>query len=318
MGMLTEAADAPQPLPASQPAANPAQRPASAGTRDDVVATPIDARPAALLNGAQIQWGQLRPALTEAAGAAVLEEFVLDTQTTRMLTARSLSIDSAAIERERRLLLETLDPDADVAARLLETLRDERGLGPVRFESLLRRNAGLRALVTDQVTVTGAAIDHLYDITYGNKRQCRLITVPSLQDAEATINRIKGGASFADLAVETSTDASAFRGGLLEPISRRDPAYPEALREALFTLSSDGVSGPILIDRQYAIIRLERDVPGTRPPREEVEEELARVIRLQQERVMMDDLARVMLDDASLTIYDSSLADTWRRRHRSR
>ncbi|MEE9130101.1 MAG: hypothetical protein V3T84_08790, partial [Phycisphaerales bacterium] len=43
-----------------------------------VVSTVVDARPAALVNGRVVQWGELRPLLNEAAGAVVLQEVILD------------------------------------------------------------------------------------------------------------------------------------------------------------------------------------------------------------------------------------------------
>ena len=43
---------------------------------------------------------------------------------------------------------------------------------------------------------------------------------------------------------------------------------------------------------------------------------LTRAVRLSQERVLMDQLARTMLDDASVTIFDEELNDSWKRQTR--
>ena len=43
-----------------------------------VTATYIDARPAALIQGRMVEWGELRPLLNEVAGATVLQEVMLE------------------------------------------------------------------------------------------------------------------------------------------------------------------------------------------------------------------------------------------------
>ncbi|MCZ6542944.1 MAG: hypothetical protein O6768_04705, partial [Planctomycetota bacterium] len=42
-----------------------------------ISSTVIDARPAAMVNGMVVEWGELRPLLNEAAGAEVLQEIIL-------------------------------------------------------------------------------------------------------------------------------------------------------------------------------------------------------------------------------------------------
>jgi parvulin-like peptidyl-prolyl isomerase len=215
---------------------------------------------------------------------------------------------------EQKLLLETLSDDPNTAVRLLDELRDRQNLGPHRYRQLLKRNAMLRALVCDRVQLTESAVAQMYDTLHGPRRQVRLITVGDLAAAQAAASRLVSGAFFGDVAVEVSTDSSAARGGLLEPVSRSDPSYPAALRDAIWSLTDIGqLSNPTLLGDGYAIVQLVREVDGDDVPLNDVREKLERLVRMNQERLLMDQLARTILADAAVTIFDESLDASWKR-----
>jgi foldase protein PrsA len=279
-----------------------------------VTSTVIDARPAALIDGRAVFWGDMRMLLNEAAGGEILEEIMLDLALERAMTDAGIVLSDSDIAAERTLLADTLSPDTEVAMRLVDELRVRNRLGSQRFAGLLRRNAALRALVRDKVEVSDASIRAVYEMNYGTRRQIRIMTFPNLHDAETAIRRVHASESFADVAVEVSTDSSAPRGGLLEPISRADPAYPEALRDVVWKLNIGDVSSPILLDDAYAVIKLERTIAQTGPPIEEVWLEMQRLARLRQERILMDQLARRLLGETTVTILDDSLHESWNKR----
>jgi len=277
------------------------------------VSTVIDARPAALVNGRVVQWGELRPLLNEAAGAMVLQEVMLDRIAAETLVRRGLQITNQDVDAERQLFLETLDPDPDLAERLADEVRARQGLGPQRFQRLMRRNAMLRAIIRGDVRLNEATIQRMFELVYGPKRQARLMVLPGLAEAQAAIERLTRGEAFADVAVEVSTDSSAARGGLLEPVSRADLSYPEALRQALWSLGSGDISSPVLLDTGYAILLFVRGIPGQNVDPAQVRSEVERLARLHHERLLMDQLARQMLFQASVTIFDDALQDNWTR-----
>lgn len=279
-------------------------------------ATVVDARPAAMVNGKAVSWGDLKPILNEAAGAEALQEVILDLKIEQALTSAGIVIDDDAMAAERRNLLESLNADSNMALRLLDELRNRQHLGKVRFNALMRRNAGLRALVRNQVKVNDASVETMHEMLHGAKRQARLMVLTDLASAEGAINLVKSGGSFADVAVEMSTDSSAPRGGLLEPISQADPAYPEALRQSLFSMNIGEMSGPILLDGKYAVIMLVKRIAPDQVTLAEAKPTLERLVRMNQERILMDQLARTMLSDVSVTIFDESLNESWSRRGR--
>ena len=280
----------------------------------EMTSTVVDARPAALINGRAVFWGDMRTLLNEAAGGEILEEIMLDMALERAMTDAGLVLSDSDIAAERTLLADTLSPDTETAMRLVDELRVRNRLGSQRFAGLLRRNAQLRALVRDQADISDTSIRAMYEMVYGTRRQVRIMMFPNLHDAEAAIRRVRAGETFADVAVELSTDSSAPRGGLLEPISRADPAYPEALRDIVWKLCIADLSSPILLDDAYAVVKLERILAQSGPPIEEVWLEMQRLARLRQERILMDQLARSLLGESTVTVLDDSLHESWNKR----
>lgn len=257
--------------------------------------------------------------LNELAGTEVLQELILDRAVAQAASSAGIEITDADVDAERMRLLESLSDDPDRARRLLASLRERQGLGRVRFDNLLRRNASLRAIVRDRVDVTDADVRRMYDVMYGPKRQSRLLVVPDLQSARAASQRIAAGEPFADVAAEVSIDASAPRGGLLEPFSRFDLSYPESFRSELWKLEPGEVSPPILLEGQYALLTMVREIG----PREDValdavRPQLQRQVRLNRERVLMDELARRLISEVTVTIFDDALNESWNRRERTR
>ncbi|HWB20962.1 MAG TPA: peptidylprolyl isomerase [Phycisphaerales bacterium] len=281
--------------------------------RQEPVATVIDARPAAMIDGAMVTWGDLRPAMTEAAGAQALHDFIIDQQLAKALKKAAITITDKDVSDEQHMLVQSLNDDPNVALRALDELRSREGIGTNRFNALLRRNAGLRKLVQSQVDVSDVAAERMYDVMHGPKRQARIITTHDLPTAQAARNRIMNGELFADVATAVSTDPSAPRGGLLEPVARQDAAYPESFRESLFSLATGEVSQPLLLDSSYAMLTLVRETPGDGVPFTQVRADLRNLCRLQQERVLMDQLARSYLRNSAISIFDPALKESWDR-----
>ena len=277
------------------------------------VATFVDARPAAMIDGKPVNWGELRATMTDIAGADALREYILDLKLAKALAEASIVINDDSVVAERKLLLESLSDDPNTAIRLLDELRAKQELGRKRFEALLRRNAGLRALVKDQVKVTDDSLRSMHDFLHGSKRQARIMVLPDLSTAQSAINLVNSGVSFPDVAVEMSSDASAARGGLLEPISQSDPNYPEAIRQTLFTLNIGEMSGPVLFGDNYAVVLMVKRIAADGVTLEDSRAALERMVRINQERLLMDQLARRITIDTTVTVFDEELNDSWQR-----
>jgi len=278
------------------------------------VATFIDARPAAMVNGQMVGWGDLRPSLTESAGGQALHDAIIDQCLARDLEKLGVTITDQDARDEQQRLLDSLDAtDANRALRLLDEVRRREGMGRQRFQALLTRNAGLRRLVREQVNVTEEAVRRMHDIQHGAHRQARVITVPNVAEAQQALTRIRNGESFAAVAAAMSTDSSATTGGLLDPISMEDPTWPLVLRTTLFRLSPGAMSDPVMLEEGYAIILLVQETAADDVTIDEARPALEKLVRLQQERVLMNRLARSYIEGSTITVFDAALKDAWER-----
>jgi len=254
----------------------------------------------------------LEGTLMESAGPRALREVLVDAALQERLAGLSLSITDDDMLAERRVLLKALDEDESRALRLLETIRRREGLGPLRFSALLRRNAGLRKLVKDDVRPNEEAIRAAWDVRHGPSRTARVFVAPTLDACAELIRRVDAGEDFGALAARQSTDPSASAGGLIEPITRLDPSWPTSFRETLWTTPLLVVSDPVLVDANYVVILPLEETPGDGTPLDRVREECERRVRLAQERLLMDSLARDLLDSLQVEIIDSDLDRAWR------
>ncbi len=285
----------------ADPAATPDRRLTSPpGENDRTVDT---SQIVALVNGSPLTLQALRRPLMERAGEEILRESALDHLLSERCRTLGLSIEADDLAHEEAQLLQQFGGDS--AGELLETIRQRRGLGEGRYRRLLWRNAALRKLVASEVgEVSEALVRSTYEVTYGKLYELRLITTPTLRQAEALRQRLEAGEAFPELAAEASTDISRHRGGLLEPLSPADPTYPQILRDAAAGLKVGGFSMPLSLESGYAIVRLERIVERQRPALAEVRAELERQVRLRQERLRMDEMARSLLEEAQVTVFE--------------
>ena len=299
----------------------------------DAARKAAEQRSPVILDGEAIGWDTLQPRLAEASGAEVVEEVALDRLVAAECRRRNVTITGTDIDAERTLLIGALtdvqrgDLPPDQIEQLVARLRAQRGLGPQRWNALLRRNAMLRALVAPQVTVSDEAIERMHERLYGPDYPVRLIVTPTAIEASEAIRRIKAGEPFGVVAAQVSTDPSADRGGIIDPINMADPTWPQAVRATVRQLAGAGqygvaggvavVSDPILLDSGYAVIWLERTPdPKSVPTISSVRTDLERLVRLEQERLYMQREARRLLGAASITVLDPSLE--WARQSRTR
>ena len=280
--------------------------PSTGASRYDVPATPPP-RPIALVDRERVTIAEIEPQLLEAVGGRIVRERVLDARLARTAAREGIEIDADDLQRERDLLTATLAEDPDRAERLLDELRRNRGLGPIRFEALLRRTALLRRLVAEEVEITDAALEGAHDLAHGPRRVARIVVVEDLRAASDARRRLDAGTPFATVAVERSLDASADRGGLLAPVSRLDPSWPIAFRNAVFDAEIGRVSEPVRIDGRTLLVLVEEERPGTGVTLDANREQAEAAARLAIERLLMDRLARRMVPADAIDPIDPSL-----------
>ncbi|MCC6322922.1 MAG: peptidylprolyl isomerase [Phycisphaerales bacterium] len=283
--------------------------------------------PPALVGESRVEWDELQAHLGEAAGGQILEELALGLALKREVQSRGVTVASNAIEHEREMLTTALASAANLPAgdgeALLERVRVNRGLGPVRFAALLERNAQLRALVRADGAGLEISEDDLrqaWELKHGARVLARMILVRSEQSARSAADRVAAGESFAEVAAQVSIDPSSSRGGVLDPFSPSDPNYPAAIRKVVGELEVGKVSPPVAVswgtNQGYALVRVEQRIApaADAPSLDSAKEQLRAEVRLVRERAAMDRLAKRLIADASVTVFDRSLGWSWEKR----
>ena len=285
-------------------------------------------RPAAIVDGTAISWQTIDASVRELGGDIALSDAVLDVLLQIEFDRLGLKLDSAYAAIERNMLLTSIRQGADVteaqAVELLRNLRRERGLGPQRFDALLRRNAMLRQLARERIMATDSHITEedvrrRFKIVYGPKVLARIITVPAQREAAAVRAQILGqdgslSDRFSKAAVAHSTDGTSARGGLLEPISVADPAYELSIRRVLEALNPGELSNMVAFENGFAILLVEEKFPATDETIENVADALRTQLEARQVRLVMELFARELLDGANVTVFDPSLEWAWQGR----
>lgn len=255
--------------------------------------------------------------MTEASGGVVLQEAALDRILDREMLARKQAVSSDDIDAERKLLIDVIVREAKAspndAERLLDRVRRTRGLGEVRFQHLLERNAQMRKMIAGQVSVSEAEVAQAFQMLHGEKYRIRVLVVQSQSEANRIRSEFGQGAPdlssrFGAVAAKVSIDPSAARGGLMsDAISPVDPAYPASVRDAIRTLEVGQLSPVLAVDRGFAIVLLEEKVPADGATLAAAGPAIREEVVARRERLAMDDLARRLLQEAHLSALDREL-----------
>lgn len=280
-----------------------------------------DERPIATVAGEAVYSDDLYAWMSELAGGTVLEEFVVSRQVEKELASRGVKLEAGDIDAERRYMAVATDhklSDAELAVAM-RRVQQTRGLGPSRFKALIERNAGLRRLVRDEVQIGDADVRSEIELKYGARTRVRIIVTPNESDVIAARARLDAAAAaersrrFAEEAALISFDPSASRGGEIEPLSAADPNYALSVRQAMTKLTPGELSPILRLENGYALLLCEGSVAAVTPPADA--EELARErVRLREERIAMERLARKFLQSGQVTVFDRTLDWSWNAR----
>jgi len=281
-------------------------QPANSSTASEKTRNPL-----AYVNGQPVTQGQLFEPLVEAAGGRVLTEIVLNRMVRERLEQRGIELTEKQIQAERQLVLQALASDENQSVVLLQQMRRRSGLGKRRFQALLRRNAGLRQLVQDEVEVSDAALRQAHERQYGPRYEGRILVTARAREARRLRQKITKGTPFATAAARHSTDPSAAQGGLLSPISPADASYPQIIRETLTELKPGEISQVIAVQDGYALLKLERKIEGRSVKLADVEDALTETVRRRAERLRMRKRAQSLLAQANVVVLDDTLGKRW-------
>ena len=258
----------------------------------------------ALVGSKRIRKDDLWPSLVEIGGNTALRDLILRVAIEATLQEQGMVISSQDINNER-LLLEATVPQ--VQEHMFDDILETRGFGPHRRSQLLFRNAALRKLISGDVLVTEDATKKMYSIIHGVTYPASVIVVPTLEQAADVKSRLEAGASFREMAVDSSIDSSASRGGAVGSISTADPTWPIPIRNVLPNLTQGEISNPLLIDQKWVVLTITGTPTTSDITFEDVESEMYELAKLAQERFLMDQLATSLTEQYSPTLFDDDL-----------
>lgn len=278
---------------------------------------------AVLIDGSVVGWDALTPLLAEAAGGAILEEIALERVISRQLELEGITLTDAMVRAEEQSLLDEL---ANVGANgnrseLLDQVRRTRGLGPKRFDGLLRRNAGLRALLGSTADPEPSELELARRIAFGPTYTLRLFVADSDADASGVRERTLGADPearpwiFARACLERSTHPTSARGGLIDRFSPDDPAYPDVVRDAVIRAGANSVSPVLVTGNGFAVVFVEAVLPRSEATAAQTQR-VDRRVRIRKQRIAMERLAQTLLARSTVSPIDPDLARAWRARSR--
>lgn len=160
----------------------------------------------------------------------------------------------------------------------------------------IRINLILERLVLQGIEVTEEQMQSFYEENKGSlftepeRYRASHILVESKDEAEAILDELAKGATFAELRAEHTLDNSEWG-----PLSQYDE-IPAAIKDALFALQVGEVSKPVETALGYVLIRLEEITPERQATYEEVKDVIRDHLLYSQAPAVEDVLAELWAD----------------------
>ena len=263
----------------------------------------------ALIGKTPIRRDDLWASMSELSGDIVLEEFVLKHALTVEIQKKNIQITQVDLEREFALLKSVITSSDNVA---LENIFESMGVGPIRKSKLLWRNAALRKLISNQEIVNEEEALNMFELMYGKTYPVSVIVTTQRSVASDCYELLEDGELFHTVALEYSIDSSALRGGVVDPISPLDPAWPLVIREQLSSLELGQVSTPIFIGNKWILIKLIGRPIISNVNFEDVRTNMLVLVKQTKERILMDALSTELKNNYTPVIFDNDFKNALR------
>jgi parvulin-like peptidyl-prolyl isomerase len=181
----------------------------------------------------------------------------------------------------------------------------------------------LRRMVRDEVTITPDQIEQGKQVRFGQRYRGRVLITRTEREASAARGQVVAAGSvqgmrekMSELAAQSTLTSSSYPGGVTEPISAADTAYPGSLRTVIAKMQPGEVSPVIALEKGFAVFFLEEVLAGNSNPSSRDVEEVKRTLQNAAERIAMERKARLALDAAGVSIVEPGLRWTWENRAR--
>lgn len=236
----------------------------------------------ALVNNVKITKEQLYTTMLDNGGKSTLDNLIQDELVKQAAAKAGITVTAQDVDAELAAIKKQMGSE-----EMFRQTLEQYGMTEDKVKEQLHMQAALKKLLADQLAVTDDAIKAYYDQNkeqYATPEQVQLsqIVVKTKEEASDIVNKLKGGADFATLAKDKSTDAaSKDKGGALDYVSKGtlDPA----VEAAAFTLKSGDISQPVQAENSsFYVLKSTGHKDAATPTLEEKKEDIKSELTSQQ------------------------------------
>ncbi|WP_152394110.1 peptidylprolyl isomerase [Paenibacillus guangzhouensis] len=254
----------------------------------------------ASVNGADITKDQLYDAMLEAGGTSTVNSLIMYEVVGQEAKKEKITVSEADIDKEVENIKKSYGSEEGFNQMLtqynltLEALRKE-----------MVPQVQLTKLLTPKVSVTDQEVKDYYEAnkaSMSTPEQVRAshILVKTKEEADAIEKELKGGADFATLAKEKSTDTGSKANGGDLNFFGKGQMVPE-FEEAAFKLKVGEISEPVKSDYGYHIIKVTEKKEAINPTLDDKKVEIKEQLTKQKISEMSSEYIQGLRDKAKIT-----------------
>lgn len=236
----------------------------------------------ATVNGQDIPQSRLYDALVDAGGPTTLDNLITEELIQQEADAAGVKVTDAEITAEIEKIKANFGTPEEFQSVLSQYGMTEESLTrDTKFQLTISKILEPKTEVTDEeISQYFEANKDTFTDTPTTIRASHIL-VATQEEADAILAQLKGGADFATVAKEKSTDtASAANGGDLDFFKKAD--MDPAFGEAAFALKVGELSGVVQSSFGFHIIKKTEEKLGTYPALDEKKEEIRKTLVAQE------------------------------------
>ncbi len=280
----------------------------------------------AFVNGQPIAQRELVRTLIEGRGLGLLQQMMLREAARQEAERLGLKITKLDIEHEYDIAVRGerfngKDVEALTPARrekMIDDWTQSRGVPRAELAIAMERNAYLRKIVADSVTITEAMLRREYERVHGERVEVRHIQLAAKRVYPQIQRRLERGDRFEDLVADYSQNVlTRINQGRMPPFSANDSTVPAVFAKVAFSLEPGQVSNPVEAEGSFHVLKLERRIPADQATFDDCRDKLRTGLLARRIAERMEAHARNLMMSAKIRIEDRRLRRQYRKRQAS-
>lgn len=212
---------------------------------------------AATVNGEKVTKQELYDAMYKQGGQATLDSLISEKLVAQEVDKAKVKVDEAAIDAELTQIKGQFPDEAQFNSAM-----EQSGFTLDSLKAEIRKNQEISKIFESKMDLSDAKLKEYFDKNveqYNSPEQLMIshILVEKQEDADKILADLKGGADFAAVAKEKSTDpGSKDNGGSLGSFIGRGQGLDQAFEDAAFKLNKGEMSGVVQSSFGFHIIKV--------------------------------------------------------------